>query len=264
MKLKLDPIKQFALFLIVMAGLAIGFNPTAQVLLHLAATLGFGLILYWFYSMFSSKHKLIWNTVITSLIIFLVLDYGSGVADVIYPLIATFVAMTIKFFWEWKGSPVINPSVAGLLIMAGVVALIPNVDNAFISWWGASFQGWVSLSVVALWIIFGLRKWRKWPIVLTFLAAHAVLLVLRGEGMDTIQFILTDSTIYFLVAAMLIDPKTSPINRRQQMVYGLLAALILNSLMHGGAPYAEIFAIAAANIGFMAMRPIKRRKKKKA
>ena len=45
MKFKLDPIKQFALFLSVMTGLAIAFNPTSQVLLHLVATLGFGLVI---------------------------------------------------------------------------------------------------------------------------------------------------------------------------------------------------------------------------
>ena len=212
--------------------------------------------------MFSSKHKLIWNTIITSLIIFLVLDYGSELVDVVYPLVATFVAITLKFFWGWKGSPVINPSVAGMLIMAGIVALLPTFENAFISWWGASFQGWVSLSVVLAWIVLGLRKWRKWPLVASFLAAHAVILVLRGMETETIRFIFADSTIYFLAAAMLIDPKTSPINNRQQMIYGLLAALMLNSLMHANAPHAELFAIATANIGYMTMRPVKKKKKK--
>ncbi|MFT7183844.1 MAG: hypothetical protein ACI9QC_000168 [Oceanicoccus sp.] len=261
MKFKLHPIKQFTLFLSVMAALAIAFNPTGQVLLHLAATLGFGLILYWFYSYFSSKHKLIWNTIVTSLIIFLVLDYGLEVKDVIAPLIATFVAITVKFFWGWKGSPVINPSVAGMLIMAGIVAVLPSMDNAFISWWGADFRGWVSMSVIAVWILFGLRKWRKGHLVITFLVAHAILLVLRGGSQESIQFIFTHSTVYFMAAAMLIDPKTSPMQNRQQIVFGLLAALVYNSLLQASAPYAELFAIAAANIGYMAMRPIKKKKK---
>jgi len=261
MKLKLDPIKQFTLFLGILSALAIGFNPTSQILLHLTGSLGFGLILYWFYSYFSSKHKLIWNTIATCLIIFLVLDYGTEFKDVLYPLITTFISITIKFFWEWKKSPVVNPSVAGLLIMAGIVAILPNMDNAFISWWGTSFQGFLSLAVVLGWIFIGLCRWRKWPVVATFVAAHAVLLILRGMETETLRFIFTDSTIYFLAGAMLIDPKTSPIQNRQQVVFGLLAALVYNSLLHGGAPHAELFAIAAANIGYMAMKPVKRKKK---
>lgn len=261
MKFKLDPIKQFSVFLVLMAALAIGFNPTSQVLLHLVATLGFGLILYWFYSLFSSKHKLIWNTVITSLIIFLVLDYGTELKDVVYPLVATFIAISMKFFWEWKSSPVINPAVAGLLIMSGIVALIPNLDNAVISWWGASFQGWVSLVLVLLWMLVGLKVWRKWPLVLTFVVTHALVLVLRGMEAETLRFIFSDSTIYFMAAVMLVDPKTSPINPRQQSIVGLLGALIFNSLLQANAPYAELFAIAAANLGYAAMRPVKKKKK---
>jgi len=261
MKFKLDPIKQFTLFLVVMSALAIGFNPSSQVLLHLASTLGFGLILYWLYSTFSSKHKLIWNTIITSLIIFLVLDYGAGLIDVIYPLIATFIAITMKFFWEWKRSPVVNPSVAGMLIMAGIVAVLPMMDRAFISWWGASFQGWVSLAVVLAWVFIGLHRWRKCGAVATFLAAHALILLLRGVETETLQFIYSDSTIYFMAAAMLIEPRTSPIRGDQQFVFGLFAALIFNSLLHANAPYAELFTIAAANLAFMMMRPLKKKKK---
>lgn len=255
---KFDPTKTFTAFLVLLSGLAIAFNPTAQVLLHLVATLGFALILYWFYSLFSSKHKSIWNTAITGLLIFLVLDYGAGWLDIVYPLIATFVAITLKFFWEWKGLPVVNPAAAGLLIMAGVVAVIPGLDHAFISWWGASFQGWVSLAVVLVWMIFGLPRWRKWPIVLSFVVTHALILMLRGLEVETLRFIFSDSTIYFLAAFMLVDPKTSPFKPRDQVVYGLLAALVLNSLMHANAPYAELFAIVAANFGTVLMRPAKK------
>lgn len=260
MKFKLDPIKQFALFLVLMSGLAIAFNPTMQVLLHLACTLGFALILYWFYSLISSKHKLIWNTVITSLIIFLVLDYGSGWLAVVYPLTATFIAITLKFFFEWKGMPVVNPSVAGLLIMAGIVAVIPALEPAFISWWGASFQGWVSLLIVLLWMFLGLRRWRKWPLVLSFLITHGILLGLRGAEWETLKFIFTDATIYFMSAFMLVDPKSSPMLRKDQMVFGLFTALVYNSLLHGNAPYAELFSIAAANLVYMGLRPSKKKK----
>ena len=118
MNFKLDPIKRFSLFLMVFAGVAIGYNWSTTVLLHLAATLGFGLVLYTLYTRFSSKHKNVWDTVVTCLIIFLLLHPGQTLVSLIFPLVAVFIAETIKFFVEWKNSPIINPAAGGILVLA--------------------------------------------------------------------------------------------------------------------------------------------------
>ncbi len=262
MKFKLDPTKFFAGILIIMSVLAIGFNFHKHSLLHFIATLGLGLILYAVYGALSGKRKNLWNTVITCLIIFFLLDYGSGNMDMFYSLFATFIAMTMKFFLDWKGSPVINPAVAGLLLTVGLAAIIPNADSVFISWWGASFQGWISLVVVALWMVIGIKKWSKWPAVLSFLIAHAAILILRGMERETLEFIFSDSTIYFMASFMLIEPKTSPIAKKEQIVFGLIAALTLNFFMQAGLSYGELFAIGFANVSFALMRIIRKKKKR--
>jgi hypothetical protein len=255
MKFKLNPTKQLALLLAILAFLASAFSFSGAVLLHLAVTLGFALILYWFYSTFTSKRKDIWNTVITALIIFLLLHYGTSFSDIIYPLIAVFIAITMKFFVEHRGSPIINPSVAGLLLMAAIAALIPGMDDAFISWWGASFRGYLSLSLLLIWLVVGVHKWRKLPIVASFLLAHAVILMFRGEGIEFIQYTFTNSTIFFLSAVMLIDPKTSPMKNRQQFLFGLVAAIAYNVFIQYGVPYSGLFAIVTANLSYFLMKP---------
>lgn len=264
MKFKLDPTKKLVLMLAILAtfATAVNFeNAGPQILLHLSATLGFSLILYWIFTKLFSKKKNIWNTVITGLIIFLVLHYGDSPADVIYPLIAVFIAMFQKFFIEYKASPIVNPAAASLLLMAAVVALL-GFDDAFISWWGTSFRGPIPLVAVLLWIFFGLNKWRKYPTLISFLVAHVLVLMFRGEGYDFIKYIFTDSTIYFFAAVMLIEPRTSPAKYQQQVYYGLAAALAYNILAQYNAPYFELFALVAANLTNMIMRPnFKKRKK---
>lgn len=271
MKLKLHPIKSFTAFLGLLALFAVIRNFSEFVLLHLVATLGFALVLYWLYSFVSSKHKNIWNTVTTALIIFLVLHFGSELIDVAYPLVATFIAITIKFFVEYKGSPVFNPAVAGLLLTAAIAAVVPGLENPFVSWWGASFGpsfslfglNWgLSFFIVLAWILVGLGKWKKLPILVTFLIAHWVLVTLKGEGMNVLAYTLTDSTIYFMVAAMLVEPKTSPLRSRDQMYYGLVAALGYHVFLQYQVPYAALFAIAVANLANVLLKP--RRKKKRA
>lgn len=259
MKFKLSPLQECASFLAVFALIPTLMNFGTDVLLHLAATLGFALVLYWFFSFISTKHKNIWDTVITALIIYLLVHYGGGL-NVIYPLIATFIAMVMKFFVEYRMSPIVNPAAAGILLMAAIAELIPGLESPLVSWWGASFAGWLSLVLVALWLIFGLRRWNKYAIVVSFLLVHFALMVLRGESWSFIQYTFTDSTIYFLAGVMLIEPRTSPIKKQRQGFYGMIAALFYNVLIHVHAPYFDLFAIVAANLGNVLLSP-KRKKK---
>lgn len=258
----LNPTKQLALILVILSGLAIGFNPRVEVLYHLLATLGFSLTLFWFYTLVSSKKKNVWNTVITALIIFLVLDYATVdnvLLNLSYSLIASFIAITQKFFVELKRSPIINPAVTGLLLMAGIVAFIPGLEDPFISWWGASIRGWVSMLVLAVWVLFGLGKWNKWPMFVAFCLVHALTLLARGEGMEFLQYTFSDSTVYFMAGIMLTEPLTSPVKKSQQIVYGGAAALAFNILLHFVAPYANLFALAFADLGWMLKRYMPKR-----
>lgn len=251
MNFKLDPIKRFCLFLTIFSGVALGYNWSGDVLLHLVATVGFGLVLYTFYTWISSKRKNIWDTVITAEIIFLLLHSGSGISTLLYPLMAVFIAETLKFFIEWKNSPVVNPASSSLLLTAGIAALI-GWDLPFVSWWGASYWvlpvGSVSLVLLALWVVGGFHVWRKWPIFVSFLLAFALFETLRGFTLADLQFVYLDSTVYFIAAVMLPEPKTSPFLPWKQVVFGVLAAALISGLSYLGAPYAALFGIVGANL----------------
>lgn len=252
MNFKLDPIKKFALFLAVFSGAAIATNRAPEPLLHLAMLLTFGLGLYALFTKLSGKRKNIWDTVITCLLICLVLHYGASSAEMfLYPLLATTIAITIKFFVEWKSSPIVNPAAAGILMSAGIGAGL-GLELPFVSWWGASF--WqlpigvpASLFLMGIWIFGGFSVWRKFPILASFLLVYAGLHFLR-VGADGLTFTITDSFIYFFAAIMLPEPKTSPFLPWKQVAYGSLAAIVMAGFAQLGIFAPELFAIIAANL----------------
>ena len=95
-----------------------------------------------------------WDTVITTLIIFLLLHYGD---NLLYPLLATFLPSPLNFLLNGKTLQWSTPR-QGLCFTAGVLALIPGIDQPFISWWGTTFWAlpWgvsVSFLLMALWIL---------------------------------------------------------------------------------------------------------------
>jgi len=256
MEFKLTPIKQAAIFLSIYAALAISFNLRAEVFIHLGSTVGFGLLVYLFFRLISGKKKLLTNTLITTLIIFLVLHPYTSPNEIYIAFLTTLIALIIKFFLEHKGKPFINPTVLALLITFGITEIFTS-QSVFISWWGAAFKGYLTLGLIGIWIIFGATRFRKIPTILFFLLAHLALKAILQTPLSSIEFIFTDATIYFLASIMLIEPKTSPIKSTQQIIYGVFAAIALNALLHYNVPHAEILCIAAANLLFFATKNIK-------
>lgn len=263
MKFKLSPIQETALFLGAYSLLAIGLNLKEEVFLHLLATVLWAGVLYWIFSFTTAKHKNIWNTLVTSEILFLILHYGGGAQAFWLAFLATTFAVTQKFFFEYKGSPVINPTVFGILVVSVISALSVQLETPFVSWWGVSFAGigaYLSLGLMLLWILTGLRRWNKVPVILSFLVVNAIAMLLRGESMGSLQFVYTDATLYFLTGIMLIDPKTSPLNRKDQMIFGGVAATALNLFYYLSSPHPAILAIGVANMAKVVMDELRRKK----
>lgn len=247
MKFKLNPLQQFTLFLAVYSGFAVWFNFGKDVLWHLAATLGFALVLFYALSAVSKKEKVVWNTVDTSLIIFLILNFEQTFNSPWYAIAAVFIAVTYKFFFEYKGKPIINPTVFALLLLTSIAGVIPGAEPALVSWWGASFAEPLAVTLLLAWILFGLGRWKKWPLFLSFIIPYAVFTYFY-EWIDFTKFIFTTGTIYFFAAVMLVEPKTSPVLTRNQIIAGIFTAIVYSALLYFGVGVSALIAIAAMNL----------------
>lgn len=252
MKLKLSQIQIITLFLGIYALLAAFFSKSSTTFITLFFDIALATTLFQVLKAITKKPKIYLNTIISALIIFIVL-HGQPLGDetmhhhFLMHALAITIAVASKFFLEPKGLPIINPAVLGLLAT--------QPFTPFVSWWGANFQGYFSLALIAIWILFFFKSWRKFPLLLTFLAAHAITLYFTQQ--DTAQLLYTftrDATIYFFASIMLCEPKSSPFLKKQQIIYALIAVAIYNTLSHFNISYFELWAIFAANIYYAITR----------
>jgi len=247
MKFKPNPIEKTAIILILLSTMALVRNLQPETFLGLGTTLGFALVLFALYTRFSSKRKVLANTVVTGLILFLLIQpIGFGV-NIWAPLAATFIAITLKFFVEFKGSPIVNPAAFALLGVAIIAKLVGN-DAFIVSWWGASFGGWISFVPLAIWALRGIHAWRKWPLVLSFLGFMALGLRLLNADPAFIRFAFTDSTLYFFATIMLIEPKSSPIKWSEECVYGAVVGILTATFHSIQLPHFILHAVIAGNL----------------
>ncbi|MEI6222389.1 MAG: hypothetical protein WCP97_06510 [bacterium] len=254
MNLKMNPIRLCTAFLFLYSAVAFFFKPEFPVAIHFLLTVGVGGLYYFVVTFLSKKRKVLDNTLISCLILFLVLHYPTTRVSMVLIVLTTFLTLTIKFFLEYKGSPFANPVAVAILVVYFFSKILPFNETLFASWWGASFQGWISLAIIAVWAFVGVKKWRKVPLVLTFLISAAILLLVWGKTTESLEYIFTDATIYFLATIMLLEPRTSPVKCKGQLAFAVIAAILYTTLSHFSVTDYELWAIVGANFSFLIMK----------
>lgn len=174
------------------------------------------------------------HQVITCLILFLLFEPGlPWYAYVVIGVLAEILQRVFRF----PTGPVANPAalvVAGIALV-GMFHKLTGWMGWLPLWWGASFaprfplfEGGMSIAAlltipVAGWVTY---KYKKHWIVLAALAAFIPLCYLV-LGQSPV-FKVLEGTLLFFLLVMAIEPKTSPITRNQQLLYGaVLSTLII-------------------------------------
>jgi len=187
------------------------------------------------------KYPFVLNRLITILILFLLIDESA-------PLWITFVVglatALVKHFVRLNRLPVFNPAAVGVVLAAA--------NGVFDTWWGVSFSPritdyWLS-SALLLTLPFGMYvayKYKKLPISLSFFGVLALLSTLMQESVPILM--LFEGTVIFFALVMATEPKTSPTQRNQQLIFGVSLAILSSAFIrfHVISPYA--FALIILN-----------------
>lgn len=139
---------------------------------------------------------------ITGLIIGLVASFGEQALILASLGVA---AMFVKFIVKFDGRHIFNPAAGGLFI--GLLLF-----NSQPSWWVGGYHPWIFL----IWIPILLLKLKRWAPMVGFLIP---LTIASGPA------ILTSTSLLFFTSVMLIEPKTSPADTKNGLVYGLVVAI---------------------------------------
>ncbi len=185
------------------------------------------------------RKKIVWSdsAAITGLIIGGVAAPGTSWSGL---LIMAVLAMGSKYLIATERRNIFNPAAFGLLL--GTVAF-----GVQLSWWVDSVH-WLTLVLGSLLFV---KLTGHWRMVLTFLAAFAVLIAARSwlGGLSlAMELYLYISITSFFIFFMATDPRTSPIKASQQPQFALIVAIgsFLSVLYHPSSIF--LGGLLAANL----------------
>ncbi len=164
------------------------------------------------------------SAVITALIMFFLIMPQGNVLDT-WPLaLATAIAVLSKFILVYKKQHLFNPAAFGLAALgfAGIHAS---------SWWVANPILFIPLLMGGILVV---MKVRKWPMILSFVAASFVLYIVDvfayGDPLaPAVPIFFISWPILFLVFYMLTEPFTTPAMKNQQILYATIVAFLAMS-----------------------------------
>ncbi len=189
------------------------------------------------------------NIYITTLILFLVLHPTLLLSIILVPLTLIITIISNKFIRS-QGQPIFNPAALGIFLsfllfyffnLFGILS-----ESLFVSWWGTNvikgippfttLQIFTGLLWIAILLYLG---WKNKKIVygsafiVVFVLIQAVLKFLGEPGFDLMGYLIgyLGGNLFFLGLVMLIEPKTSPTSTRQQLVFGIAAAILYSILI---------------------------------
>ena len=164
------------------------------------------------------------GAVITGLIISLILSTATSLGVIAATAV---IAILSKHLLVYKKKPIFNPAAFGLLLSV----LFFQTGQ---SWWGAF--GDLPVWTILFLLVGGYavtNRVNKFPQVFSFLGTSFLLLLLMGHfniggAVDALRPPFINATLFFGFF-MLTDPPTSPGKDRDQIMFGILTAVIRNS-----------------------------------
>lgn len=181
------------------------------------------------------------GAVITGIILAMILSTTTS-----WQIVAATSVMAIlpKYIFAYKKKPIFNPAAFGLLLSV----LFFRTGQ---SWWGAfgDLPAWT----VAFLLIGGYaaaNRVNKFPQLFSFLGAYFLLLLIMGifhigDAVDALRPPFINASLFFALF-MLTDPPTSPAKGRDQIIFGILCAIIGAAIygLFGGLMYLFIGLLA--------------------
>ena len=138
----------------------------------------------------------------------LILGSLLGTSNIQLTILASAAAILSKHVIKWNGIHHFNPAATG--------AFIANLVTPFTAWWAGN-----PLTLLFIYPDYLVKKIQG----VVFLAAWYALQFLTGSPISTLNY-----PIIFFALIMAIEPVTTPNNRKAQIVFGILLALLITFL----------------------------------
>lgn len=141
------------------------------------------------------------------------------------------IAVASKQFLRSNNGHIFNPAAAGL-VFGGILLQQP------VSWWAVSFQNIfegkpfaiVSFLILLAPLTISALRLGRYLSIISFLISYILLSRLASVqttwSLEQLLITLLDPTLLFFAIVMLAEPRTSPVERKRQVFYGVCVAII--------------------------------------
>ena len=185
------------------------------------------------------------GAVLTGMIVAMVL---SPFEPLWVPAATSAIAIASKYLLRTKATNVFNPAAIALIVSY-------YAFNTGQSWWGAlpELPMWAIAALCATGVFIADRV-NKMPIVLAFLGAYFVLfstMAFVGDPRHVVEIFRAPDLhmVLYFAFFMLTDPPTAPIKYRDQVIYGILVAVISYALFEtAGVVYYLLAGLVIGNV----------------
>ncbi len=161
------------------------------------------------------------GAVITGLIVAMILSTNTPWYVIV---ITTSISILSKYLLVFRRKQIFNPAVFGLLMSI----ILFHMEQ---SWWGAfgDLPDWTTIFLlIAGYIV--VNRVNKFPMLFSFLGTYFILLTITGffhigDASDAFRSPFINASLFFAFF-MLTDPPTSPAKDKQQVIFGVMCALV--------------------------------------
>ncbi|MYR06558.1 oxidoreductase [Gordonia sp. SID5947] len=162
---------------------------------------------------------------ITALILFFILPGVTDSGSAITVAVGAAAAGASKYVLAWRRRVVINPAVAGAVVVYALAyAEVGSIGYPL--WWIAAKPLVIPMIVIGMLLVTVLREWRL--VVVFLVATLATIGVLEmTEGGQSLEFWYASSPTFFVAAVMLPEPLTSPTTRMHRSIYGAIVGVLM-------------------------------------
>ena len=196
------------------------------------------------------RRKKYQHAVISTFIILLILSHAD--LNPVRGVLVMLLLYISKFLIKYKKQNIFNPVVFAIGITTLLALFIPGMDIPPLDWsgidirfsiLGAAFP--LSLIFITLSLIFNVGRVRKHPLALSFIASSLLLgFIINSYDGNYLSFIISTA---FIGSAIIVEPKTSPVKIREQIIYGISMALLIMGLSLLNVPNAPIIGLLIGN-----------------
>ncbi len=257
---KLTAYHHFLVFLIILTVLKIVnvfITQGTEEGLHFAL-LGVGLIvissvLHLVFRILFDKKKLYLHSLISTFLIILMLSHADP--EPVRGVLVILLLYVAKFFVKYKGENIFNPVVFTIGVITLLALFVPFLGIPPMDFTGidirfpiAGYQIPIPILPILLALIFNVARVKKHPLAISFIVVSLFLgLVIDAYSVEPFSYIIIT---LFTGAAVIIEPKTSPIKVQAQVIYGVIMAGVITLMTILNVPNPIVIGLLIGNLGF--------------